>query len=56
MPPTRGEPSAGRRALTSGMDPIATDEITVTEQARAQLAAHLAAGPGRYIRIHVGRG
>ncbi len=33
-----------------------TDEITVTEQARAQLAAHLTAGSARYIRINVGRG
>lgn len=34
----------------------ATDEITITEPARAQLAAHLTAGSARYIRIHVGRG
>jgi hypothetical protein len=33
-----------------------TDEITITEAARAVLAAHLAAGPDRYIRVHVGRG
>jgi hypothetical protein len=33
-----------------------TDEITITEPARAQLAAHLADGQARYIRIHVGRG
>lgn len=33
-----------------------SDEITITEPARAQLAAHLSAGSARYIRIHVGRG
>jgi hypothetical protein len=33
-----------------------TDEIAITEPARAQLAAHLTAGSARYIRIHVGRG
>ncbi len=33
-----------------------TDEITITEPARAQLAAHLTAGSARFIRIHVGRG
>jgi hypothetical protein len=33
-----------------------TDEIAITEPARALLAAHLAAGPGRFIRVHVGRG
>ncbi len=36
------------------MDP--TDEITITEPARVLLAGHLAAGPGRFIRVHVGRG
>jgi hypothetical protein len=33
-----------------------SDEITITEAARVQLAAHLTAGSARYIRIHVGRG
>jgi hypothetical protein len=33
-----------------------TEEIVVAEPARAQLAAHLAAGAARFIRIHVGRG
>lgn len=33
-----------------------TDDITLTEPARVQLAAHLTAGSARYIRIHVGRG
>lgn len=38
------------------MNVDATEEITITEAARAQLAAHLADVPGRAIRIHVGRG
>jgi hypothetical protein len=33
-----------------------TDEITISEPARAQLAAHLTAASARHIRIHVGRG
>ena len=33
-----------------------TEEIVVTEPARALLAAHLTAGSARFIRIHVGRG
>jgi len=49
------EPFGPRRALTR-MPVDLSDEITITEPARAQLAAHLADAQARFIRIHVGRG
>ena len=42
--------------LTGEMSLERTEEITVTEPARVLLAAHLAGGAARFIRVHVGRG